>query len=156
MITIDGSLGDLTVQVDLEDEQLEFVLAQDDFGAVMRSYQWAMEQGFWASGRNGKRIQKPQEKEQGVDESKDDSEEEVVKASQGAFMFGTAVSHYQVISRIKGWNGIHLSSGQPAPCTEENKLLFFGKYPGVLSIIIRELDLKEEAERKNSEASQAG
>ena len=145
MITIDGSLGDRTVQVALEGEELEFVMAHDDFGDVMRSYKWAMDEGLWSIGKNGRGSKEE------VQETEDEKD-----LPQGISVMGIAVSNYQVVSRIKAWNGIHLANGDLAPCTEENKLLFFGKYPGVLFKIMRELGRREEAERKNSETSQAG
>jgi hypothetical protein len=61
-----------------------------------------------------------------------------------------------IVARLTDWQGVSLVSGEEAECTDENKLLLFGKYPGLIDRIIAEITKKEETEEKNSETLQDG
>ncbi len=69
---------------------------------------------------------------------------------------GSLRAAYLTMCRIKGWRGICLPDGQDVPCNMEAKLLFFGRYPLILSEIMKKLAEIEDAETKNSETSQDG
>jgi len=64
--------------------------------------------------------------------------------------------NYNIVSRVKAWQGIELKDGSPAPCNEELKLRFFGKFPDALHKLQTKIDEEFENEIKNLETSQDG
>lgn len=69
-----------------------------------------------------------------------------------------AFAHVSLISRLKSWDVV-LPDGSPAPCTMENKMILFGRNPGLLSEIsgkLIEAEVEEGKEQKNSGSMQDG
>jgi len=56
---------------------------------------------------------------------------------------------YAMILRVTAWEGIANGNQEPAECSLENKILFFGQYFQVLSRLLVDANKKEEEEIKN-------
>lgn len=63
---------------------------------------------------------------------------------------------FEVMSRIVAWDGIEDAAGNPAECTEANKLQLFGERPDLLNEIATQLREIEASAEKNSDPSPAG
>ncbi|MCL4502487.1 MAG: hypothetical protein M1438_11640 [Deltaproteobacteria bacterium] len=129
MLTFDPqSLAAQTYSVEVAGQTLKFTLDPGELGDVLASYDWGVEQGFLdpESGQASGR------------------------------MAAAALGNFALLRRIEAWEGITDPQGQPVPCTETNKLAFFGRYPAALFALGQQVREREEAEAKNSGASAAG
>jgi hypothetical protein len=62
-----------------------------------------------------------------------------------------ASGNYLAMSRIARWIGPVLKDGTPAPCTMNNKRIFFGNNPHVIIELIGQLRKRQESAEKNSQ-----
>jgi hypothetical protein len=69
---------------------------------------------------------------------------------------GLVMGQYSLMARITAWEGIVNGDGSPLPCTPDNKLRLFGKYPQALVDLSKALNEAEARARKNSKTSPAG
>ncbi len=64
-------------------------------------------------------------------------------------MGGRIMYQYKMLRRIKEWKGVTLPDGSEAPCNEQTKMIFFGKFPGILNQVISRMAEAEETDQKN-------
>ncbi len=67
-----------------------------------------------------------------------------------------AGANHMLIQRIVAWDGVLLPNGEPAECTETNKMALFGTRPDLLHELSDALEEEDETNRKNSGPSQSG
>jgi hypothetical protein len=77
-----------------------------------------------------------------------------VMSDDARMLMGRAAVAYTIISRIEAWEGVLLPDETEAPCTQENKLKFFGKRPQTMDNLLTELSNRETSDEKNLQTSQ--
>jgi len=131
MLTFDVQWLDREITVTVAGEEIVLVVGPEELTDLMGAYNWGVKHGF---------LNLPE------------GDEIPVESPLGP----AAVENYQILRRVKVWRGLIDPKGEPLPCTEINKLAFFGRYPGALFDLARQLREQETAAAKNSGTSPAG
>ncbi len=129
MLTFDPQPALATYQVVIDGQEVSFGVAAAAYGDFLGSFDWAIRQGVL------------------------EIKEEKVEAPG---IGGLALDNYNLLLRIKSWEGIVDSAGAAVACTEANKLIFFAKYPAAMFDLAAQTRRAEAGERKNSGTSPAG
>jgi len=66
------------------------------------------------------------------------------------------IGAYQLIERIKRWEGVEDQDGNPAPCSPRTKNILFGQMPQLLFKLAKAMREQAEASEKNLERSHGG
>lgn len=179
MLTIDEGFGDRVVKFLVEGQEVSFGVSREDATAVWRAYLWAVKEELMRAGDNEKPVVefRDQTVKDEILAALDDrlqaqtAQAEISRLTDliakvngdGASAIhrldpaaSAIIYNYQIQSRIRWWKGVGFPGGKDAPCTEQYRLRFFGKYPGAMNELRRRLEEQEETEAKNSETSQPG
>lgn len=122
----------ITFEVRGQKESMTVTLAPEAFGTVLASMQWMQQAGLWHMIADEQGNERPDD------------------------LSSVGLANYQLIQRIKDWEGPVTADGAKVPCTKENKLLFFGRFPNALPEIWTELERLGKEQRKNSKPSRRG
>lgn len=96
------------------------------------------------------------EKKDETDEQKEAREKLSFQVAEQSGLISMTTAFYIMIARIIEWSGVKVRGQIDPPCTEENKLVFFGKRYGLADKLMSAIQDREAEEEKNFEASPVG